>query len=52
MRIMKELLALNPCKKYQIIYAKVHSYSCTCCETNTHAKVNLYEVLTYNSGWK
>ena len=30
-------IALNPCEKYQIIYAlSVHSYSCTCCETNIY----------------
>ena len=28
--ICRSWLALNPCKKYQIIYASVHSYSCTC----------------------
>ena len=28
--ICRPLLALNPCKKYQIMYAIVHSYSCKC----------------------
>ena len=28
-RICGPSLALNPCKKYQIIYASVHSYFCT-----------------------
>ena len=28
--ICRPLLALNPCKVYQIMYAIVHSYSCKC----------------------
>ena len=40
-------LALNyPCKGYQII---VHSYCVHTSETNTHARVNLYEMSSYKS---
>ena len=41
-------LALNLCKKHQIGYAGVHSYSCTCM-TYAHTRVNLYEMSTYKS---
>ena len=45
-------LALNyPCKEYQIIYKSVHGYWVHAWETNTHARVNLYEMSTYKSCW-
>ena len=46
-------LAVNyPSKEYQIIYVSVHIYLGTCTwETNTHARVNLYEMSTYKSCW-
>ena len=54
--ICRSWLALNPCKKYQIIYASVHSYSCTCMlhawESVTYAKVNVYEMSTNKSCWR
>ena len=33
-------LALNLCKKHQIGYAGVHSYSCTCMTCMTHMPIH------------
>ena len=40
-------LALNHhCKKYQFIYESVYSICVHAGETNTHARLNLYEMST------